>query len=215
MKKIFLSILLFSSLNIASGTNFSDFKVNLTNKGTIYPGIGPDGQNGHLLKYSRIPSMIVTNDNKLVVMYDLEWNTANDQSRIDTGIAISSDGGNTWDRKTAISFNKKHNGKLDKDRRSMDSTMIYDHINDKIYAMHGTWSKGNGQWFAKRIEHWNNNIWEATINSSSDNGYTWEYETGFSRTKNADVFKNTTIEGNKIVGFLGGVGTGIVMVMEH
>ncbi|WP_064611013.1 sialidase family protein [Streptobacillus moniliformis] len=146
-KKLLLmfSIIALQLLNASTKYNdgfFDDFKsrVNLTkvkhdtqfsnNQGIIgengnegkWAGVGPNGEpeGTATLLYTRIPSMIITNDNKLIVMYDLRWQDpfnpenpnktvpiGNDHGRIDQGISISEDGGNTWER--THKFDKNNN----------------------------------------------------------------------------------------------------------
>lgn len=59
--------------------------------GRLWPGVGPNGEAPGTvpLYYSRIPAMTITDDNKMVIMYDLRWNRAYDQDRIDPGVSIS------------------------------------------------------------------------------------------------------------------------------
>lgn len=186
-----------------------DLKLNLTNVGNNWVGIGPNGEkeNTSLLKYTRIPSMIITNDNKLVVMFDLRWNGGNDQNRIDTGIAISKDGGFNWNKKTIISYNDS----VDSRRRIMDSTMLYDPIDDAIYSLHGAWKDGTSNWYANRIDYYDRNSWSGIIHKSIDGGETFNRLIEISKNENSDIYSQTMNEVNPIVGFLGGVGTGIVM----
>lgn len=116
MKKpvFLLSLLAISTSMAVHGNSFwkADLHENLTNvtkrvgvdgftvnkEGQPWPGIGPNGEAGGTvtLPYSRIPAMTITDDNKMVVMFDLRWNTASDQNRIDPGAAISEDGGHSW-----------------------------------------------------------------------------------------------------------------------
>lgn len=189
--------------------------INLTNKGTNWPGFGPNYEEmGTVnLPYSRIPSMVITRDGELVVMFDLRWQGANDQTRIDPGIAISSDGGYTWEKRTAWQMKDTWQGggtAAGQTRRTMDATMLYNQYTDELFVMHGTWSAYNGQWYGKREEHWDKDIWSAQIHKSLDHGRNWAELTEFRRTENADVFAHTTKNGDPIIGFLGGVGTGIV-----
>lgn len=186
-----------------------DLKLNLTNRNTNWVGIGPNGEseNSINLRYTRIPSMIITNDNKLVVMFDLRWNGGGDQNRINPGVAISKDGGYTWEKKTAWLFNES----TDQNRRVMDPTMIYDPVEDEIYALHGTWKSGTKNWYQDRMNYYDNNIWSAMIYKSKDGGQSWEKFTEFNKNTNIDTFSKHLDKVNPVVGFLGGVGTGIVM----
>nr|WP_241496318.1 hypothetical protein [Pasteurella multocida] len=129
MKKpvFLLSLLALSTSMAVHGNSFwkADLHENLTNvtkrvgvdgftvnkEGQPWPGIGPNGEAGGAvtLPYSRIPAMTITDDNKMVVMFDLRWKTASDQNRIDPGAAISEDGGHSWKRITAWNFNDSKN----------------------------------------------------------------------------------------------------------
>ncbi|WP_415669342.1 exo-alpha-sialidase [Streptobacillus ratti] len=243
-------------LNAKSGYNngfFDDFKeTNLTKvkydntsyptDGVIgkpgndgkWPGIGPNGEKEGTatLLYTRIPSMIITNDNKLIVMYDLRWqdpkapkNTAKnekigaDHGRIDQGISISEDGGKTWKTKTGISFNDvwKYGNKTQPQkwrRRLMDPTLLYNHLTDEILSLHGSWNEfansgQGGNWFQNREDYYNREIWAALMHKSTDGGQTWERTHKFDKNNNG-LFKEHTTD-NPVKAFLGGVGTGIVM----
>ncbi|MDO9730191.1 exo-alpha-sialidase [Glaesserella parasuis] len=179
-------------------------------EGRLWPGIGPNGEAPGTvpLYYSRIPAMTITDDNKMVVMYDLRWNRAYDQDRIDPGVSISEDGGNTWLSKTAWTFN---DSKMPL-RRAMDPTILYNSIDGSIYAMHGTWATGNRNWYQDRFNYFQNNIWATTIYKSIDGGKTWEKNAEFSKLSNPDVFSKVSKgPDNPVVSFLGGVGSGIVM----
>ena len=157
MKNCFVPSLLFLALAPslqASSFWKSDLNENLTNitkragvdsfsedvEGKLWPGVGPNGEAPGTtnLYYSRIPEMTITDDNKMVVMFDLRWNRATDQDRIDPGIAISTDGGHTWERRTAWSFNDTKMAT----RRAMDPTILHNSIDGSLYVMHGTWGGG-------------------------------------------------------------------------
>ncbi|WP_067140543.1 sialidase family protein [Oceanivirga salmonicida] len=182
---------------------------NLTNRGTKWPGIGPNEEAPGTVKlgFSRIPAMIITNDNKMVVMFDLRWNSLDDKTRIDPGVAISSDGGFNWDKKTAWSVKTSKSDR----RRHMDSTLLYDPIKEEIYAMHGSWSEGIHNWYINRKEYRDKKIWSAVVHKSKDHGKTWEEHIEFDKDKNANIYLPNTKNGDPIVGFLGGVGTGTVL----
>lgn len=219
---LFLSI---SSAFAASDFWKSDLNVNLTNitkragvdnftattatPGQPWAGVGPNGEapGTATLPYTRIPAMRITDDNKLVVMFDLRWNRAFDQDRIDPGVAVSSDGGHTWEKRTAWSFNASNHPT----RRAMDPTLLHNPIDNSLYVMHGNWSMSAEQWYGGRINHFNNNSWSATIYKSTDGGLTWEKNAEFSKTSNLDIFSKVKRGGQPTIGFLGGVGSGIVM----
>ncbi|TCP91211.1 sialidase-1 [Cricetibacter osteomyelitidis] len=230
-KKCLLSSIVLLSLSASSyafsqSVNFkwkSDLNENLTNitkragfdnftideKGQLWAGVGPNNEPAGTtpLYYSRIPALTVTDDNKLVAMFDLRWNKAADQDRIDPGIAISSDGGYSWQKKTAWTFNDSKSPT----RRAMDATILYNPIDGSLYAMHGTWSSGTRNWYQDRFNYFSNNIWAATIYKSTDGGQTWEKNAEFSNLVNSQIFQKVQKSGSPTIGFLGGVGSGIVM----
>ncbi|MFD1805800.1 sialidase family protein [Pasteurella oralis] len=225
--RVFLLSLLTVSTSIAVQANTfwkADLHENLTNvtkvagrdgftinkPGQPWPGVGPNGEAGGTvnLPYSRIPAMTITDDNKMVVMFDLRWKTASDQNRIDPGVVISEDGGHTWQKRTAWSFNESKFPL----RRAMDPTLLHNNIDGSLYVMHGTWATGTRNWYQDRISYFNDNVWAATIYKSTDGGYTWQKNSEFSKTINADVFSKVKKDpNNPTIGFLGGVGSGIVM----
>ncbi|UEA17590.1 exo-alpha-sialidase [Pasteurella canis] len=225
--RVFLLSLLTVSMSVALQANAfwkADLHENLTNVNKIagkdgftsnklgqpWPGIGPNGEAGGTvnLSYSRIPAMTITDDNKMVVMFDLRWRTASDQNRIDPGVVISEDGGKTWEKRTAWSFNESKSSL----RRAMDPTVLHNNIDGSLYVLHGTWSEGSQNWYRDREMYFNNNIWAATIYKSTDGGYTWQKNSEFSKTVNADIFSKVQKgTNNPTIGFLGGVGSGIVM----
>ncbi|ACZ00505.1 glycosyl hydrolase [Streptobacillus moniliformis] len=194
-----------------------------------WPGIGPNGEKEGTatLLYTRIPSIIVTNDNKIIVMYDLRWNNPKDpgnntrekigadHGRIDQGISISEDGGKTWKTKTGIKFDDiwrygKRTAPQKYRRRLMDSTLIYNHLTDEILSLHGSWNEfTGGNWYAKREDYYNKEIWAALMHKSIDGGKTWERTHKFDKNNNG-LFKEHSPD-NPVKAFLGGVGTGIVM----
>ena len=230
--RVFLLSVLACSVSMAVQANsFSWNKetVNLTNvkkiassesgystnePGSPWPGIGPNGEaeGTRTLPYSRIPALTITEDNKLVAMFDLRWGGAgniwgHDMDRIDPGVAISSDGGHSWVKKTAWNVTNSQ----DPRRRAMDPTLLYNHIDGSLYVMHGNWS-GPGQWYGDRFNHYTNDRWSATIHKSTDSGLNWEKNAEFSRTSNPGVFSKVQKgAGHSTIGFLGGVGSGIVM----
>ncbi|STO53673.1 neuraminidase/exo-alpha-sialidase nanH [Canicola haemoglobinophilus] len=194
--------------NITKRKGIDNFTVNVPSK--PWEGVGPNGEAPGTvnLHYSRIPAMTITEDNKLVVMFDLRWNGANDQNRIDPGIAISEDGGHTWTRKTAWTFDVGKNPR----RRAMDPTILHNPIDGSLYVMHGTWASGTTNWNGARINYFNNNVWATTIYKSTDDGHTWGKNAEFSKQSNPEVFSKVQKgNGNPVIGFLGGVGSGIVM----
>lgn len=204
-----------------------DLKENLTNitkiphkdnfktfeEGKLWPGIGPNGEAPGTVRlhYSRIPAMTITDDNKLVVMFDLRWHEAYDQNRIDPGVAISEDGGHTWYRDTAWTFNE---GKHPR-RRAMDPTILHNAVDGSLYVMHGNWATGtsdwSSNWYRNRYDYFHNNEWSTTIYKSTDGGKTWEKNAEFSKTSHPETFLKVRWQGRPTVGFLGGVGSGIVM----
>lgn len=193
--------------NITKRKGIDNFTVNVPSK--PWEGVGPNGEAPGTvnLHYSRIPAMTITEDNKLVVMFDLRWNRATDQDRIDPGIAISEDGGHTWTKRTAWSFNVGNNPL----RRAMDPTILHNPLDGSLYVMHGTWADGNQNWYKDRNRYFNQNSWAATIYKSTDSGQTWGKNTEFSKQSNPEIFSKVKKGGQPTLGFLGGVGSGIVM----
>lgn len=110
--------------------------------------------------------MTITDDNKMVVMFDLRWGGSTDHGRIDPGVAISEDGGHTWEKRTAWNFNES---KLPL-RRAMDPTILHNSIDGSLYVMHGTWSTGSQNWYRDRIAYYRDNVWATTIYKSTDGG---------------------------------------------
>lgn len=181
--------------------------------GEPWPGIGPDGEvpGTRKLAYSRIPAMTITDDKKLVVMFDLRWNSPNDQDRIDPGIAISSDGGHTWTKKTA--FTTEGTGKK---RRHMDATLLSNPVDGSLYVMHGKWADGGINWAQAVVPYYKRDIWAATIHKSTDGGLTWTLADQWSRTSHPEDLERTKVtlsngEQAGVKAFLGGVGSGLVM----
>ncbi|KAE9538973.1 exo-alpha-sialidase [Ursidibacter maritimus] len=223
--KLFIPIIIFIAIFTHLNTPFwkSDLNENLTNirkiagknkftenvVGEPWPGIGPNGEMGgtKALHYSRIPAMTITDDNKIVVMFDLRWNSAFDQDRIDPGIAISSDGGYSWIKRTAWTVNHSDHPR----RRAMDSTILYNPIDDTLYALHGNWSTGTHNWAKYGNDYFENNQWSATIYQSTDGGLNWKKNAEFSKTHNYHIFSKVKKDNHSVVAFLGGVGSGIVM----
>ncbi|MDH2925384.1 sialidase-1 [Nicoletella semolina] len=193
--------------NITKRAGFDNFKTNV--EGKPWAGIGPNGEAAGTapLYYSRVPGMAITDDNKMVVMFDLRWNHAGDEGRIDPGVAVSVDGGHTWERKTAWEF---ENSKMPT-RRTMGATVLYNSIDNSLYTMYGSWAGGHKNWDRDRINYFNNNIWSALIRKSTDGGLTWEKHSEYSKTQNLSVFSKVKRQGSPTIGFLGGIGSGIVM----
>lgn len=144
--------------------------------------------------YFRIPFMCTTKHGTIIAGSDVRYNGSNDFGKIDIAISRSVDGGLTWSNKQIVIRNNNINTSYS---RAMDSTIIYDEINDKIYLFANKFDD-DISWMDKTDK----TNWDVVYITSNDDGLTWSTETSIKSVIN--TFADRII-------FLGGVGSGIVM----
>ncbi|WP_081712170.1 sialidase family protein [[Clostridium] dakarense] len=149
-------------------------------------------------KYFRIPSMQTLSDGTMLAFSDIRYNGASDHAFIDIGAARSTDGGKTWDYKTAMK-NDRVNSTYS---RVMDSTTVVTDTG-RIILMAGSWNK-NGNWASSTTSL--RSDWSVQMAYSDDNGLTWSDKIDL--TTNTQRIKN---QPSNTIGWLGGVGSGITM----
>ncbi|WP_294124642.1 sialidase family protein [uncultured Clostridium sp.] len=153
--------------------------------------------------YFRIPSLLKTKNGSWLAFADIRHNTGSDHAYIENGCAKSVDGGKTWSYK--ISAENDNVSKVYS--RVMDSTSVVTHTG-RIINILGAWNTN---------EKWTLNTsaipkadWRVVQAISDDEGETWrqvEIHTG-----NKVILPNSVSQGyGGIRGWIGGVGTGIVM----
>lgn len=146
-------------------------------------------------KYYRIPSLLATNKGTLLSFADIRYNTANDQSLIDIGVARSIDDGTLWNNAIAM----KNDGTNPTQSRVMDTTSVVT-SSGKIIVLAGGWSEGTSNW--TQSTETPTVAWNPYIVTSDDDGLTWSNKRSL-KTEIPNQPQNT-------VAWLGGVGTGIV-----
>lgn len=153
--------------------------------------------------YFRIPALVKAKDDSWIAFSDIRYNTGSDHAFIDNGFAKSSDDGKTWTYGISA-MNDRVNKKLS---RVMDSTAVVTHTG-RIINIVGGWNTD---------EKWTLNTsaipkadWRVIQAISDDNGETWRQVN--IHTGNKVTLPNSVVQGyGGIRGWLGGVGTGIVM----
>ncbi len=148
--------------------------------------------------YFRIPSLLRTQNGTLLGFGDVRYNTGSDHSYIDVGCARSIDNGLTWDYRIAVN-NDRVNQTYS---RVMDSTAVVTNTN-KVLLLVGSWNDGNS-WTSGSATP--KPDWDIILAESTDDGITW------SQRSIKDTCNN--VPSNKL-GWLGGVGAGIVLKHEQ
>ncbi len=149
-------------------------------------------------KYFRIPSLQMLSDGTILAFSDIRYNGACDEGFIDIGCARSTDNGKTWEYKIAMK-NDRINENFS---RVMDSTTVVTNTG-RIILIAGSWNK-NGNWASSSTSL--RNDWSVQMVYSDDNGKTWS--NNINLTQNTSRIKN---QPSNTIGWLGGVGKGIVM----
>ncbi len=149
--------------------------------------------------YFRIPSLVRTQKGTLLGFGDIRYNTGADHSFIDIGCARSTDNGETWSYHLAM-INDRTNQTYS---RVMDSTAVVTDTN-RIILLAGSFNTSTG---------WTNSSvtpkegWDAVIVLSDDDGQSFSNKISLK-----DTCQN---QPSNVVGWLGGVGSGIVMRQTH
>lgn len=123
--------------------------------------------------FYRIPAMVITDSGRIIIASDYRSNP-NDQCAIIPAIAISDDGGKTWNKKVVDTTPFSDNANC----RHMDPTMFI--YNGVINIICGTWSgnSNNQNW----TKFQNDTTWSVTRYYSNDNGDTWFKEWNFQKS---------------------------------
>lgn len=142
----------------------------------------------------RINSLQITNKGTILAFSDYRA-SANDQSAIEPVLARSVDGGQTW------SYIKPVTREGSGVSRLMDPTTLYHPAQNKIWLLLGCWTTGTSNWTqnADTAKAWK----YAKLAWSTDDGASWQ-------SKNFPL-SDITGAPSDCKGFLGGVGSGIVM----
>lgn len=149
-------------------------------------------------KYFRIPNMQILSDGTILAFSDIRYNGFSDHGYIDIGCARSNDNGESWEYKTIMI-----NDRVDfTHSRVMDSTTVVTDTG-RIILIAGSWNK-DGNWASTTTSL--REDWSVQMIYSDDNGVTWSEK--FDLTTNTSRIKN---QPSNTIGWLGGVGTGIVM----
>ncbi|WP_291631065.1 NPCBM/NEW2 domain-containing protein [Clostridium sp.] len=149
-------------------------------------------------KYFRIPSLQILSDGTMLAFSDIRYNGASDHGYIDIGVAKSTDGGQTWDYQIAMKNDRKNSTYS----RVMDSTTVVTNTG-RIILINGAWNT-NGNWASASTNL--RSDWSVQMVYSDNNGRTWSDKIDL--TTNKARIKN---QPSNTIGWLGGVGTGIVM----
>lgn len=148
--------------------------------------------------YFRIPAMCTTSKGTILVFSDARHNSAADQSFIDTAVARSVDGGDSWDKKIAV-YNDRKNTTLS---RVMDPTCLVASIGgvETIFVLVGKWNENKSSWGTYRDTSPDKD-WDLVLYKSIDDGISF--------TKVETNIKEIVTKNGTIAAMLGGVGSGI------
>lgn len=149
-------------------------------------------------KYFRIPNIQLLNDGTILTFSDIRYNGPDDHAYIDIASARSTDFGKTWSYDIAMK-----NNRIDSTySRVMDSTTVITNTG-RIILIAGSWNT-NGNWAMTTPTR--RSDWSVQMIYSDDNGLTWSNKIDL--TKDSSKVKN---QPSNTIGWLGGVGSGIVM----
>lgn len=149
-------------------------------------------------KYFRIPNLQLLSDGTILIFSDIRYNGPNDHAYIDIGCARSTDFGKTWSYEITMK-NDRINSTFS---RVMDSTTVITNTG-RIVLIAGSWNTdGNWSMTTPTLR----SDWSVQMVYSDDNGLTWSEKIDL--TTNSSKIKN---QPENTIGWLGGVGSGIVM----
>ena len=191
IKKLNILIMVIMTITMCCGNiTFAD-TISKTNSATVFDR----NDNVWKAKYFRIPSGQILDDGTIIAFSDIRYNGATDHGFIDIGSAISNDNGKTWEYNTVM-LNDRVNSTYS---RVMDSTTVVTSTG-RIILIAGSWNK-NGNWASSTTSL--RDDWSVQMVYSDDNGKTW--------SEKIDLTKRITNQPSNTIGWLGGVGSGIVM----
>lgn len=145
--------------------------------------------------YFRIPFMTVTGHGTIIAGSDIRYKSSSDTGFIELGVKRSTDGGKTW----SSGIVAMSNNNVDSEHsRCMDGTILYDHINDRIYLLGNFWDTGNELWVYSQTQSDPN--WDVKLCYSDNDGLSWS---------NPISLRNLCPSGYSA--FIGGVGSGLCM----
>ncbi len=149
-------------------------------------------------KYFRIPNLQLLSDGTILIFSDIRYNGPNDHAYIDIGCARSTDFGKTWSYEITMK-NDRINSTFS---RVMDSTTVITNTG-RIVLIAGSWNTdGNWSMTTPTLR----SDWSVQMVYSDDNGLTWSEKIDL--TTNSSKINN---QPENTIGWLGGVGSGIVM----
>ena len=146
-------------------------------------------------KFFRIPSLQILSNGTILAFSDIRYNGFDDEGFIDIACARSTDNGRTWNYDIAMEndcINSKYS-------RVMDSTTVVTKTG-RVILIAGSWNT-DGNWIKTGTSL--RKDWSVQMVYSEDNGFSWSNKINLTqRIKN---------QPSNIIGWLGGVGSGIVM----
>lgn len=153
---------------------------------------------------TRIPAITKTNEDTLLAVYDLRYNSRRDlQEHIDIGLSRSTDGGETWEPIRAIMDMGEYGGKSEKENGCSDPNILVDRTTGEIFVS-AVWTHGKPdthQWRGKGSEP-GFDIHESSqflVVRSADDGVTWsEPENWTQRVKKKEWWLFAPAPGNGI-----------------